>query len=79
MAQEIGVSVNVKEQLYNNVRGRIREILWNDIKEAFDVYERNNNPDNRGKIKALYDITKELYTEYEPLLKEMEKDETAED
>lgn len=71
--------MDVKEQLYNNVRGRIREIIWNDVKEDFDAYERDNNPNNEEKIKALYNITKDHYSAYQALLKEMEADETAED
>jgi FMN phosphatase YigB (HAD superfamily) len=67
--------VNVKQLLYDNVRGRVRELIWNEVKERIDAHERENNPNNHEKIKALFEITKECYDEYRELLKEMEANE----
>lgn len=71
--------MNVKELLFDNVRGRIRNLIWNEVDKGIDVAE--NNAAQKGKpfddvdrIKTLYKITKQEYKKYESLLKEMERD-----
>lgn len=72
--------MNVKELLLDNVRGRVRNLIWNEVDSAMDgasdeAAQKGKPFDDLEKIKTLYNKTKEIYKKYEPLLKEMEKDE----
>ena len=65
--------MNVKELLLDNVRGRVREMLWNNVKKDLSAEEKRNlTLTDEGRIKFLYERSKYWYEEYEPLLKEME-------
>ena len=71
------MGTNVKELLFDNVRGRVREMIWNEVKKDLDKYEAEKNPDDKQKIAFLYKRCKQWYAEYQSLLEDMEKDETA--
>lgn len=76
--------MNVKQLLFDNVRGRVKVLLWTEIDKLADKAEqeasdRGEPLDEAGRIRVLYKLTKELYKKYEPLLKEMEKEERAGD
>jgi hypothetical protein len=67
--------MDVKELVYDNVRGRVRELIWRNVVMDVDRMEAELNPDDAGKIRLLYERTKYWYGQFEPLLKEMESDE----
>ncbi len=69
--------MNVKQLLYENVRGRVRGLLWNNVVADLDAREKElPSLDDKGVIKYLYKRTKYWYKQYESTLKEMEKDES---
>ena len=68
--------MNVKQLLYENVRGRVRGLLWNNVVADLDAREKELPAlDDKGVIKYIYKRTKHWYKQYESLLKEMEEDE----
>ena len=64
--------MNVKELLYDNVRGRVRQIIWINVISEFE--KKTDFVNEEEQIKFLYKRTKEEYNKYESLLKEMEAD-----
>ena len=69
-------SMDVKQLLYDNVRGRVRARLWDKVVADLDKREKELPAlDDKGVIKYLYKRTKYWYKQYESLLKEMEEDE----
>jgi len=68
--------MDVKELLFNNVRGRVRDVLWSAITQEADRIEREKlSLTDKQKIEVLYNATKKYYAEYESLLEKMEKEE----
>ncbi len=69
--------MTVKEFLFNNVRGRVRGILWANIINEFDAANEKEPLSEAKQIRTLYNITKRFYKKYEPLIKEMDNEEEA--
>ncbi len=64
--------MNVKELLFENVKGRVRGLLWNNVIADLEAEEKTGVfTGDKDVIKYLYERTLYWYKEYEPLLKKM--------
>ena len=72
-------NIPIRQLLFDNVRGRIRAIMWAKVVSAFEAAEGQTLFTEEEKITFLIDKTKEVYTEYESYFKEMEDDEKEQD
>jgi hypothetical protein len=67
--------MNVKELLFENVRGRIKTLLWTEVVKDIDNKEASGGFKNdEARMKYYYERANYWYEKYEPLLKKMEGD-----
>jgi hypothetical protein len=62
----------IRQLLFDNVRGRIRQLIWNDVIAGYDGAEGVTLFTEEDKIRYLIDTTKKKYKQYKPYFEEMD-------